>query len=141
MGWTDWIQTAVAVVGVGLVVWELHEVKRGLRSTARGSIYDTAARVKDVFISKPSLRPYFFEEAPMPDDPATLREVMAVADLYCLYLEQIATHRKVITSRNRTSWERYVRAVVHSSPAVRAHLEGKEAQYAPEFWEVVRGSP
>lgn len=80
MDWTSTIQTGVAVVGFGAVVYQLRQVERSVRSATRSSIYDLAARVKQNIIDNPELRPYFHESKIITTDDKNYDKVMAVAD-------------------------------------------------------------
>ena len=138
MDWASIIQTGVAVVGFGAVIYQLSQVERSVRSATRWSIYDLAARVKQSIIDNPEVRPYFHESKEIFSDDDNYDKVMAVADLFCLYLEQIATQGEGISEGNKKSWGNYVRGVYKSCPAIRVHLEGKEAWYSREFWDIIK---
>jgi len=137
MDWTSIIQTCVAVVGFGAVVYQLSQVERSVRSATRSSIYDMAARVKQNIIDDPELRPYFHESKEIKPGDNNYGKVMAVADLFCLYLEKIATQGEGISERNRKAWGEYVRGVYKTCPAIQLHLKGKNNWYSDEFWEII----
>ena len=137
MAWTSIIQTAVAVVGFGAVIYQLRQVERSVRSATRWSIYDLAARFKQNLVDDPELRPYFHAGKEIAKDDENFDKVMALADLYCLYLEKVATQGEGISEKNREAWGEYVREVYEKCPAVRAHLEGKENWYSRELWELI----
>ena len=137
MDWTSITQTVVAVVGFGAVVYQLGQVERSVRSATRWSIYDLAARVKQNIIDSPELRPYFYEAKAIAIDDKNHDKVMALADLFCLYLEKIATQGEGISEENRNAWDEYVRGMYQNSPAIQLHLKGKEKWYSEEFWRVI----
>jgi hypothetical protein len=138
MDWTSIIQTFVAVIGFAAVVYQLNQVERNLRSATRWSIYDMASRVKQNIIDDPGLRPYFFDNKELTKDDENFNKVMAVADLFCLYLEKIATQGEGISDDNNTAWAKnYVRDVYMNCPAIRMNLNGNEKWYSKEFWEII----
>ena len=53
-----------------------------------------ASRIKEVFLTRPQLRKYFFGNVAIARSDIHFDEVMAIADYYCLYLEQIATQQQ-----------------------------------------------
>ena len=138
MDLTAIIQTSVAVIGFGAVVYQLGQVERSVRSATRWSIYDLAARVKQSIIDSPELRPYFHEAREIAAEDKNYDKVMAVADLFCLYLEKIATQGEGISKENRKAWGKYIRGVYESCPAIQLHLKGKEHWYSEEFWKIVK---
>jgi len=96
-----------------------------------------AARVKQNIIDDPELRPYFHESKEIKPRDNNYGKVMAVADLFCLYLEKIATQGEGISERNRKAWGEYVRGVYKTCPAIQLHLKGKNNCYSDEFWEII----
>jgi hypothetical protein len=138
MNWISIIQTGVAVIGFGAVIYQLGQVERSVRSATRWSIYDLAARVKQSIIDNPELRPYFHDGKNITTDDDNYDKVMAVADLFCLYLEKIATQGEGVSNKNRKAWGEYVRGVYNSCPAIQLHLKGKESWYSTEFWETIK---
>ena len=137
MDWISIIQTSVTVIGFGAVVYQLGQVERSVRSATRSSIYDLAARVKQNIIDNPELRPYFHESKVLTDDDENYEKVMALADLFCLYLENIATQGEGISAKNRKAWGEYVRGVYKNCPAIQSQLKGKEYWYSKEFWGII----
>jgi len=138
MDWMSTIQTSVGVIGFGALIYQLRQVERSVRSATRWSIYDLSARVKQNIIDSPELRPYFHDGKEITVDDDNYDKAMAVADLFCLYLEKIATQGEGISEQNRTSWGEYVRDVYNNCPAIRLHLNGKESWYSDEFWEIIK---
>lgn len=138
MNWISIIQTAVAVIGFGAVIYQLGQVERSLRSATRWSIYDLAARVKQSIIDCPEIRPYFHEGKEITADDNNFDKVMAIADLFCLYLEKIATQGEGVSAQNRKAWGEYVRGVYNHCPAIRLHLDGKKSWYSEEFWKIIK---
>jgi hypothetical protein len=141
------IQIATGVLGVTislggflLVVVQLFKLDKSMKSSARGSIYDMASRIKEVFLSKPHLRPYFFEGEPISQGDANYQEAVAVADYYCLYLEQITTQKNSIDETERASWLKYAHDIYHDSPLLQEFLKDKRKWYSQKFWEVLEGN-
>jgi hypothetical protein len=107
-------------------VYQLGQVERSVRSATRWSIYDLAARVKQNIIDNPELRPYFHEAKEITTEDKNYEKVMAVADLFCLYLEKIATQGEGISKDNRKAWGQYVRDVYNNCPAFKYILRERK---------------
>lgn len=130
----------MAIVGIlgfwGLII-QLRKVDRQLRISARGDIFAMAARMKEVFVQRPEMRPLFFDGKRIERDDASYSRAVAIADYYCLYLEQIATQVRSIDPRRRESWLRYVSGIYHASPIVRDYLADKRSWYASDLWKAI----
>lgn len=131
------IGAMVSVAGFIVIIIQLFRVDKSLKSSARGSIYDMASRIKEVFIEKPHLRPYFFENVEIGKNSEHYPEVLAITDYYCLYLEQISTQQHNIDKSERDSWRRYVQAIYNNSPIIKEYLMDKQKWYSPKFWDII----
>ncbi len=129
----------ISFAGFLVVIIQLFKLDKSLRSSARGSIYDMASRIKEVFLSKPHLREYFFEGVAISRDHEHYSEAVAVADYYCLYLEQITTQKTNLDKSERDSWLKYAHDIYHSSPILKEYLEDKKEWYSRKFWDVIEG--
>ena len=128
---------AISFAGFLIIIYQLTHLDKSLKSSARGSIYDMASRIKEVFLERPHLRKYFFEGVEISPGDQHYDEVMAVADYYCLYLEQITTQKNNIDKSEQESWIKYAHDVYHGSPALQSYLEGKRDWYSSKFWVVM----
>lgn len=133
------VGVVIAIVGFAAVILQLRQVERGLRSSARGSIYDMGSRMKEVFMAHPNMRSYFFDGQEIDKEHDDYEVAIAIADYFCLYLEQITTQGESISTHSRNSWYRYARDVYSNSPLLQTYLEDKRDWYAPKFWDVVEG--
>lgn len=130
----------IAALGFVAVLWQLRQLDKDLKSNTRTSIYDMAARIKEVFLDRPHLRPYFFDGAAIGQEDEHFSEAMAVADYFCLYLEQIATQRATIAKQDRAAWCKYAHDIYKNSPIIQFYLSDKKQWYSASFWEVMEGN-
>jgi len=137
MDWVSVVQTAVAVVGFGAVLYQLNQVEKSLRSSTRSSIYSLAASLKQTMINNPELRPYFYDEKKISEGDPNFDKVMLTADLFCLYLEKIATQGEGLSSINNKAWCNYIKGVYKTCPAIRSHLIDRESWYSDELWAII----
>jgi hypothetical protein len=138
--WASIVSSCVAIFGFIAVIIQLHGMDRDLKSGARGSIYDMASRIKEVFLAKPHLRKYFSEGISIDSGHEHYEEVIAIADYYCLYLEQITTQQSNIDERERAAWLKYAHDIYWGSPAIQTYLTGKEKWYSGTFWNVINSA-
>jgi hypothetical protein len=129
----------IAALGFFAVLLQLRQLDKDIKSNTRTSIYDMAARIKEVFLDRPHLRPYFFEGAEIPPDNAHYAEAVAVADYFCLYLEQITTQKSTIAASDRAAWCQYAHDTYNKSPIIKAYLADKKQWYSVPFWKVMAG--
>lgn len=140
---TSILSVLIAAGGFLAVIWQLRKLEQSIQESARTSIYDMAARIKEVLLERPHLRPYVFggktELEELEADPARWNEALAIADFVCLYLEQIATQRQSIAKADRDAWCRFASETYQNHPLLQRHLKGREHLYSEGFWAVMQG--
>lgn len=121
--WTaEHVQTAAAVAGVVVAAVGFFFVARQLRRGAHSDIYTLAVAIRRTLLQYPDLWPYFHDGRALTDeDERTRCRVAALADTYCLYLEQIALYAGELGGEKH-EWFRYIRKTRANSPAIIAHL-------------------
>ncbi|MDX2648458.1 hypothetical protein PV341_33790 [Streptomyces sp. PA03-1a] len=144
MQWTDKAEAFAAVIGstvalVGLVsvVVQLRHVTEGLRSSARQATYGIGVQIKLTLIEYPHLRPFFFEDAPVPANHPDASRIASLAELYCIYFQEIMEQSHNVSPRNRAAWHSLVRSMYETSPPIRLQFERRLSWYATELHEVV----
>ncbi len=130
---------AIAALGFGAVLFQLRQLDQNIKGNTRTSIYDMAARIKEVFLVRPHLRPYFFEGRDISPEHEHYAEALAAADYYCLYLEQITTQKATIADSDRRAWCQYAHDIYHNSPVIQGYLADKQSWYSDPFWKVMAG--
>ncbi|MCF4122007.1 hypothetical protein L1785_13570 [Antribacter sp. KLBMP9083] len=130
--WIEIVGGVASLLGIVAVLVQLRQVVISLRSTARGATSAIGTQLKDVFIAYPHLRPYFFDDADPTGDPDQGR-IQTIAELYCIYLQEIAAQRAHVRGASGDAWFALMMAIYQGSPAVRAQLERHSAWYSVEL--------
>ncbi len=135
------VSALVAIIGVIFVVKQLINLDHDVKGNTRASIYEMAARIKEVFLERPHLRPYFFDGVKIGADDEHYAEAIAMADYFCLYLEVISTQKSTVAECDRKAWCRYAYDVYMSSSLLQDYLadSAKKRWYSEPFWAVLNG--
>lgn len=126
----DWTATTQAVgtllaVLVGIVgfifVWEqIRNLRLELQCEANGKIYAEHTEIMKIFVDKPHLRQYFFENAEIEQGSTDYDAVHAIAHMVCCYFEHVLLQLDNVPEFVRQGWVDYARFIYHLSPATRA---------------------
>ncbi|MCT9137889.1 hypothetical protein [Streptomyces violarus] len=142
--WTDKVEalatavgSAAALVGLAAVIVQLRHLTEGLRSSARRATYDIGVQIKLTLIEHPHLRPFFFDNTPVPPGHPEASRIASLAELYCIYFQEIAEQSRNVRPRDRIAWKSLVRSMYQSSPSIRGQFEGHLAWYSAELREFV----
>lgn len=80
--WTDIAQAIssvgaflVAVFGFAFVIRQLMQVENTLRKDALESLYERSFAIQSVILQDPQLRPFFYDNAPVPSDTTLLAKL------------------------------------------------------------------
>ncbi|MFC7218850.1 hypothetical protein ACFQLX_11825 [Streptomyces polyrhachis] len=131
--WAAIGSSAMSLVGLGFLIVQLRHLVENLHSTARRSTYEVGIRLKEVFIEHPHLRPYFFENAEAPPEHPERHRIAAVAELYCIYMQEISSQQRNVSPANRAAWKALLTSIYTSSPAVRHQLATHHGWYSQEL--------
>lgn len=90
-----------------------------LRRSSYRTATDYALDADRMFLDNPTLRDYFYEGKPPPEEPAEERaRVMAAAEFYLDVFEAIWDHRGEFSRTDRAAWREWVHDLFESSPAM-----------------------
>jgi hypothetical protein len=139
--WTDVAQLAVAIIGFVLILLQLGKLKEQLAGDAYTSLYEQYVEVGKLFLERPELRPYFYNDDAVDerarDGKTTLAQVEIVAELMTGLLEHAALQRKSMPKKiYEQCWQEYTRERFEKSPALRAFWEENKGWYAEKFYEI-----
>jgi hypothetical protein len=86
LDWSPFIQAVVAFVGFLVVVWQLVDLRRNVQGTTQDSLYVHYSEICKLFLEKPYLRPYFYENEAKPvscpvDRPSLKDEIDGMSEM------------------------------------------------------------
>jgi hypothetical protein len=132
----DIIQAVASVLGVIVAAIGFYFVSRQLRKSAHSDIYALGIATKQALLEHPDLRKYFFDNIAIEEirDKEEKNRVMTLADMFCLYLEQIAIYAKDLGGE-KEAWFGYIKEMYGNSPIIRQYLE--RSLYASALYDVI----
>ena len=82
---------AVVVTVVGFIfLWaQVQGIKRTIQSEASYKMYSKDFEILTIFVDKPHLRPYFYDDVKIAIDDLDVGAVATIAELYCSHFEQL----------------------------------------------------
>jgi hypothetical protein len=139
--WTDVAQLCVSIIGFGFVWYQVRQLGKAVEGDAYTSLYEQYVEVGKIFLERPQLRPYFYNDRAVderaPDGEKTLAEVEIVAELMTGLLEHAALQRHSMPRRiYEECWQAYTNERFEKSPALRAFWEKNKGWYAKKFYEI-----
>lgn len=151
-GSLDHMQLVAAAIAPLLTVASIYFVVRQLRKNEEATWSTTVehvhARMHDIhriFLEDPGLRPYFYENAPVPAAGATGQagdrraKILVMAELICDYFEQVIWHHHHLpTSEAKEGWNLFMEQLFQSSPALRSHLWAQRRMYPGDLKRIAR---
>lgn len=139
MNSADVVQAVASVLAVVVAALGFYFVSRQLRKSAHSDIYGLSFAVKQVVFASPELRKYFYDGVAITSvDQAERDKVAVLAEMYCLYLEQIAIHARDL-GIEKEAWLRYVKQMYDASPAIRQQMQ--IMPYSSDLYRVVGITP
>jgi hypothetical protein len=128
----------VSVILVGLQVREMtRQSSHGVRATL-ASVYqgmnDNMLQINRLFVDRPSLRPYFYEEQELDRESTEERKrIEATAELFISFIDNVLTQMPLLPSHLAQPWRTYFASVTTSSPALREFWKRHREWYSDEM--------
>lgn len=130
--WTDVVQALVGLGGIPFIIYQLREVKRSVQGQTLSELYDHYHQVVSVFLKKPNLRPYFYENKPLDTSagPALCAEVESICELFAAVLEHAVVQEKNVPRRAWAEcWQTFVMERLKKSSVLQEYLKKNEGWY------------
>jgi hypothetical protein len=129
-----------AILTVGFLAFETRKVAQAAAVRAMRELASSLAAVNSIFVEKPELRPYFYSDAPLPDNSQTRDQVEAMVELVSDYLEtSLYTEEHLPTFRreNRKDLRTWIEFLDGHSPAFREGVMNNPGEWWPRLREAV----
>ena len=140
--WTDVAQLVATVIGFVLVIVQLRRLRSATEGDTHADLYGQYMEVGKLFLSKPHLRPYFYESAAIdvaaPDGARTSQEVAVMCELVTSLLEHAALQEPNLPGDSwEECWKAYTYERFDCSAVLREWWRANESMYAARFRKVV----
>lgn len=88
------------------------------------------SNILEIFVEKPNLRKYFYDNIPVGNDNTEQTQVMTMAELWTDFFEQVTIQLPYLSPSMVPTWRCYAIDMYKSSPAIRKHFTERRAWYA-----------
>jgi hypothetical protein len=133
------VGAAVATLGLGFVIRQLRLGYKALEGQTRAAIYQMSQSTYKIFIDRPELRPYFYNNLALPDEDPERSRVLAAAELLCDYFEHVYFSRKNLPKELSDTWISYMKMLYDGSSAMKFYVDTMSSQYSESFLDTIRG--
>jgi len=135
--WTDIVQATVGVVGIWFIIHQLRQVKQSIQGQTLSELYDHYHEVVDVFLEKPHLRPYFYENKALVDistSPGLRDEVQSMCELMAAVLEHaLVQEENVPREAWAQCWKTFIKERLDKSCVLQEYLKKNAGWYLNKF--------
>lgn len=106
------------------------ETSAATRATVYQGIEDQMLSIDRLFIDRPELRKFIYDDAPVPAEEPMRSAVMALAELFIDLCDNFVAQSGYIPESLYAPWRSYACSVMESSPAVREFWAMNNAWYS-----------
>jgi hypothetical protein len=148
--WTDAVTawaTAIGTLFTGLgfvfVVKQLAAVRRQLTLATIEQLYGRMHSIHELFVQKPGLRAYFYDDKPANPGASDYAEVCAATEMIADFFQQVSLQLDLMPKATRSAegWRAYMDEIVSHSPALRRHFREHHAWYPSRLVAVASDEP
>lgn len=112
--WTDSVQAIASVVGFGVIIYQIRQLKRTVQSDTHSKLYTHYLEVNKLLLQKPHLRPYFYEGKALDESDFNQLSLRQDIDIMCEVILGLLEH--AVLQRDNLpgdSWQNCWMAYVH----------------------------
>jgi hypothetical protein len=130
------VQAAVSLVGFGFVLWQLIELRHNVQGATQDRLYAHYGEICKLFLEKPHLRPYFYDNEAKPvtcpvDRPSLNDEIDGMSEMILGLIEHaIVQHGNLPTDSWSNCWLPYAIERVKKSQTIREFYQKNKLWYA-----------
>ena len=103
--WTDIAQAIgsvvsclIGIIGFYVVAKQLKQVDKAIRKEALESLYGRVYEIQQVVLQDPQLRPFFYDNKPLPEDTDTLNKLLVLSEMVLDFYELITLQKEFMPS-------------------------------------------
>ncbi len=143
--WTDLVTALAAVLGVPFIIYQIREVKLSIQGETLNGLYDHYHDVVNMFLERPYLRPYFYDNKPLanssdPHHPDLPNQVNTMCELIAGVLERaLVQEERLPGSAWKECWEAFIIERL-KSPVLQDYIEEHHHFYVKRLVELSRAS-
>lgn len=124
-----WAGPVVTVAGFAFIWTQLRAERKSLETQTSWQVYETSTSILNVFVEYPEVRPYFYDQQPLPAEEPLRSRVLATVELFADHLENIVLSREALDPATYQVWVRYMQGLYRKSPALRGFLAPEQEGY------------
>jgi len=106
------------------------QVENTLRKDALESLYERAFAIQIIVLQDPQLRPFFYDNIPVPLDATILAKLETFSEIVFDFYELIVDEKDFMPAELSQSWKVYLADLYKRSPTLRRHLEMNSKWYS-----------
>jgi hypothetical protein len=129
----QWAGALVTLGGFYFVTQQLRRERSALETQTSAQVYQGSIGILNLFIDRPELRPYFYDDVPLPEQEPERSRVLAACEVMADHWENTCLSGQSLHADTLRVWSAYMVRVYRRSPALRAFLLREGHCYSNEF--------
>jgi hypothetical protein len=119
---SDVISIIAVIFSVAASVLSVVSARRDSTVVTYNSTTDLTLQVDRLFIDFPHLRPYFYDNVPVPADSGDRNQVLAAAEFFLDVLECIWDRKSEYSRKDVAAWQRWILDLFDTAPVLRTYF-------------------
>jgi hypothetical protein len=121
----------------GLAARQTEKAAVAIRASTYQGVNSQLQEIDLLFVHNPELRPYFYDNKPLPANWRDYHQVMAVAELLVDFMDNVVTQSYAMPDDHAQVWYDYFECQYHSSPAIREYWKKNRDWYRTELGKIL----
>jgi len=136
------VSTIALIVSLTVVVYQQTQKTINLQQkqlAVHSMLIERNARILELLLEYPDTRPYFYDNAELPQDKILLGKTMTLAEMWTDFFEQVLIQEEHIPKSMAITWQQYASDMHKSSTAIQKYFAESCGWYVPELRELWGG--
>ena len=129
--WGQVVQIAISFIGFIAVIYQLWSASRSIKGATHDRVYGHYHNICKIFIDRPDIRPYFYNNAPMQGvDPQLRAEIEAVSEAMLGLVEHAVVQKENMPRKSwENCWRPYAMERIQKSEMIKEFFEKNRGWY------------
>jgi hypothetical protein len=146
VSWAALISALVALVGIWVLRRQFQQAERSLLGSTSQFCYEAMSTLLQQLVTYPQLRPYLYDNQPVPSseaDAVLRQQVLAIAAQYADFFDALVLQQalgNIQSDEYNDVWRRFIRHMLTTSDAIRDYCVGHPNWYTPALVDMARAA-
>ena len=127
----------VAIVGFGLVSYQIKQIGRAGRAAAHAAIFSHSLEVTQLLLDNHEVRPYLYDGKELSSEDPNYSKALFACELLCDFYEHVSLQKENLPSQSVECWDKAIATRYRGNPFLQSYLDAHQHLYAQDLLDAL----